>query len=188
MTPHDLAMQKAKIQLMSTPGAVFFMTVCFSLKHVWNPNIPTACTNGMTVEYSPEFFLSLSLKARVSLLLHETLHVAYMHMARLGGRCPERWNKATDYVINLMLHDRNFEIPQDWLLNTDFRGMSAEQVYDLLPNFGSPPPIFDLNPDSQSASDTDSDAKRNTDPNSLQKKIDGILSSSSRCFKGCTKF
>lgn len=135
-TPHaeaQKALDKAKIQLMSSPDTAFFTTVCFSLKHQWNDKIPTACTNGRWVHYNPEFFMKCSPAEQVGLMLHETLHVVFMHMTRLNERDPMKWNIATDYVINLIIKDRGFELPKGALLDDAYRDMHADEVYDLLP-------------------------------------------------------
>ena len=128
------ALDKAKIALMSKPDVAFFTTVCFSLNHVWNPDIPTACTDGTSIEYNPTFFLSLSEAERVFLLVHEAMHVALMHNIRVKGRDRKKWNIAADYVINGMLVDRGFKMPQGGFHNPRFNGMSTEEVYGLLPD------------------------------------------------------
>ena len=135
------ALNKAKIQLMSRPESAFFTTVCFSLKHVWDDTIPTACTNGTEIRYNPEFFMAQSVEQQVGLLLHETLHVAFGHMLRLKDRKPERWNYAADYVINYLLIDQKFKLPEGGLYDAQYAEMSTEQVYDLLPN---PPEDFNM--------------------------------------------
>ena len=132
-TPHQLALNKAKIQLMSRPDSLFFTTICFSLEHIWDEHIPTACTNGKYIRFNPNFFMGLTPEERVFLLLHETLHVAYMHMLRLDTRNARKWNIAADYVINLQLVERGFKMPTCGLLDRQYTGMSTEQVYDLLP-------------------------------------------------------
>lgn len=132
-TPHDLALSKAKITLMGRIDSAFFTTIVFSLIHEWNDKIPTADTNGKVIRYNPKFFLSLSPAEQVFVLVHEAMHVAYMHMLRLMGRDPARWNCAADYVINLQLVDRGFQMPANCLLDRAYADMSAEQVYDLLP-------------------------------------------------------
>ena len=126
------ALDKAKIALMSTPDTAFFITICFSLKHVWDEAIPTACTNGLEIRFNPKFFMDLSVEERVFLMLHETLHVAYLHMDRLQTRDPYRWNVAADYVINLQLVERGFKMPKVGLLDYQYAGMSTEQVYEKL--------------------------------------------------------
>lgn len=141
---HHQALSKAKIQLMARPDSAFFTTVAFSLKHVWDDKIATACTDGKEIRYSPKFFMSLTTEEQVFLLLHEAMHVAYLHMARLQGRDHHRWNHAADYVINQQLVERGFKMPSCGLLDPQYAGMSTEQVYDLLPQNLPPPPMEDL--------------------------------------------
>lgn len=145
-TPHQSALDKAKIQLMSHEDSAFFTTVCLSLKCIWDTTIPTACTNGKEIRFSPDFFMSLDSDERLFLLLHETLHVAYMHMLRLMGRVHEKWNIAADHVINLMLIDRGFKMPVGGLADPQYTGMSTEQVYDLLPDAPELPFTMDIIP------------------------------------------
>ena len=130
---HHAALNKAKIQLMARPDSAFFTTLCFSLKHVWDEEIPTACTDGREIRFSPKFFMSLAVEEQVFLLLHESMHVAYLHMARLGDREHRRWNHAADYVINQQLVDRGFKMPKQGLLDPQYANKSTEEVYDLLP-------------------------------------------------------
>ena len=129
----DRALSKAKIQLMTRPDSAFYTTVCFSLRHIWDDDCPTAYTDGQVIGFNTKFFMDLSVEEQIFLLLHETLHVAYMHMGRLLGRDMRRWNIACDYVINLQLVDRGFKMPKGGLLDRAYAGMSADQVYDLLP-------------------------------------------------------
>lgn len=130
------ALDKAKIQLMASPDTTFFTTVCLSLRHIWDWSVPTACTNGQWIRYNPDFFLKCSPKQQVGLLLHETYHVVYQHMTRLGERDLLKWNLATDFVINLPIIERGFELPNGALIDKQYRGMSSEEVYNLLPTPG----------------------------------------------------
>lgn len=138
------ALDKAKIALMSKPDSAFFTTVCFSLRHYFDERVPTAQTNGKEIRFGPQFFLALDPEERVFLLLHETLHVAYLHMARLMGRCPDRWNIAGDHVINLQLKERGFKMPKIGLADPQFKGLSTEEVYDRLPENPGQPSMQDL--------------------------------------------
>lgn len=135
------AMNKAKIQLMERPDSIFFTTVCFSLQFHWDETIPTACTNGKELRINPAFFLSLNPAEQVFLLLHETLHVAFMHMVRLSERNPAKWNMAADYVINALLIARGYTMPKGGLYEKQYRDMSTEAVYNLLPD---PPEGFNM--------------------------------------------
>lgn len=140
------ALDRAKIQLMSTPDSAFFTTVCFSLRHVWDDSIPTAMTNGLEIRFNPDFFMCLSEQERVFLLLHEVGHVIFLHCTpRIGNRCPDKWNIAGDYVINGMLKERGFHMPKGGLYDAQYSGMSTEQVYATLPdNPGMPLPMQDV--------------------------------------------
>lgn len=129
---HQSALNKAKIRLMSKEDSAFFTTVCFSMQHKWDDRIPTAATNGLEIRYNPDFFMGLTPEERVFLLLHETMHVAFLHMDRLHERDIRRWNIAADHVINLMLIERGFQMPEGGLADPQYKGMSTEEVYDLL--------------------------------------------------------
>ena len=131
-TPQE-ALSRAKIQLMSKPGSVFFTTVCFSLRHLWDDRIKTACTNGKEIRFNPQFFMRLSQEERVFLLVHESMHVAYLHMDRLNEREPKKFNVAADHVINLQLIERGFYMPTGGYADPVYSGMGTEEVYALLP-------------------------------------------------------
>lgn len=134
MTAHIRALEKAKIALMSRSDSAFFTTVCFSLKHVWTDELPTAATDGKKIYFSPQFFMSLDEEERVFLLLHESMHVAYLHMDRVHERDRKKWNIAADHVINLQLKARGFKMPAKGLADPQYEGKSTEEVYALLPD------------------------------------------------------
>lgn len=133
----DKALQQAKIHLMSKADTAFFTTVCFSLKMKWDENLPTAATNGREILFNPTFFMGLNTEERIFLLLHESMHVAYLHMDRRQTRDKRKWNIAADHVINLMLIARGFQMPKGCLADRQYLGMSTEEVYNLLPEGAS---------------------------------------------------
>lgn len=139
----------SKVQLGRTPNSAFLFNLCCQLETVIDKSISTAATDGLKLYINPDFFNSLDQDERVFLLAHETLHCAYLHMARLTDKDPVKWNVACDYVINLQLDDFGFTFIKGGCLSEQYRGMSAEQVYDLLPNNLKPPQFNDLifNPD-----------------------------------------
>ena len=132
LTPQD-ALNKAKIALMSKADSAFFTTLAFSLIHEFSDQVRTAATNGKRIRYNPEFFMSLDNEERVFLMLHEAMHCAYLHMERTAGRDHGRFNIAADHVINLQLRDRGFKMPECGIADDDYRELSTEQIYDLLP-------------------------------------------------------
>lgn len=133
-------LDRAKIKLMQNPNSTFITTVLFSLKFSWNASIPTACTNGLNLQFNPDFFMKLSEAERVGVLVHEAWHVAFQHMTRVGDKDFRTWNIATDYVINNMLDDNGFALPEGGLLDHQYDGKTSEQVYDIIHNDPSKQP------------------------------------------------
>ncbi|MGX8728667.1 MAG: vWA domain-containing protein, partial [Lachnospiraceae bacterium] len=66
-------------------------------------------------------------------LAHEFLHVGLMHQKRSLGRDAYLWNVACDYVINGWLLEMQVGVmPDGCLYDAQFRGYSAEEIYDRI--------------------------------------------------------
>lgn len=128
----DKALDASKIQFISRKDSVFLTTILFSLRFSWDEAIQTACTNGIELRINPNYFLTLDKDERIFLLAHECYHVAFQHMLRVEGRNFRLWNIATDYVINIMLVDTGMKINPHWLFDEKYRGLSSEEVYNLI--------------------------------------------------------
>lgn len=165
MSAHQRALDKCKIQLMTKPDMVFFTTVAFSLKHIWDETVPTAETDGICIWYNPDFFMSLTPDEQLFLLLHETLHVVFQHMVRKGDLDAKKWNYAADYVINYILVQRKFKMPAGGLYDAQYADLTTDQIYKLLPD----QPKIDL-----PMSDLRS-PKKPQDIQEISQKIDQIL-------------
>lgn len=136
------AYDRAKIGLMHKADTSFFTTVLFSLRLLWDGLISTAATDGSSIRINPEFFMRLSPDERIFLLVHEAMHVALLHMTRLGDRNHRKWNHACDHYINLLLLERGFKMPPDGLADPQYKGLSADEIYAKLPD----PPKSDSSP------------------------------------------
>lgn len=69
----------------------------------------------------------------LGLILHELLHIVFMHEGRRNGRDRELWNYACDYAVNsVIVDDMGYEIPDGGCYDIKYRGLSAEDIYDLL--------------------------------------------------------
>jgi len=123
-------MQKAKAKMLLTQ--VFFATLVMSTPMVVDTTLPTAATDMLTIFYNPAFIEGLTLPQVMFVLAHEVMHIVFKHGLRRGSRNPQLWNIACDYAINLILHEAGFEVIQGCLFDPRFKGMSAEQVYDML--------------------------------------------------------
>jgi predicted metal-dependent peptidase len=100
---HMKRLAKAKTSLiLSHP---FIGSIALNMPMILDDTIPTACTNGKEVRYSPAFLDELTDEQVTFLVAHECFHPMLEHMYRMKGRQALRWNKAADYVINQLLHD-----------------------------------------------------------------------------------
>lgn len=115
-------------------GHPFFGMLALRLRLVERTNIPTLAVDGKHVFYNPEFVLGLSDSLCRSALAHEVMHCVLAHIGRRGARDPKKWNCAGDYALNQVLQDSGFEIGKEWLLHPRYQGMSADQIYAMLPD------------------------------------------------------
>ena len=116
----------------------FFGSLLFRLKDRESRSVKTMATDGITLLWNPEFVETLSAATLAGTLAHEVMHPALHHHLRRSGRDPKRWNVACDYAINPLLIDAGLKLPEGVLIEERFRGMSAEQIYNLLePEDGS---------------------------------------------------
>lgn len=106
-----------------------------------DPAVSTAAVDGLGRCYFGKAFLEgLKVPELRAILLHETLHLALDVFARRGDRKSLRWNVAHDLVVNQLIEDSDpdhtlFSWSKDFppLLNPEYKGMGAEEIYDLLP-------------------------------------------------------
>ena len=148
------AYDKAKIGLMARPDTAFFTTIVFSLKLIWDWDISTAATDGSAIRINPDFFMSRSPDERIFLMVHEAMHVALLHMIRLGERSHKKWNIACDHYINLLLIERGFKMPKMSLADPPYKDLSSDEIYARLPD---PPPNDDFQMDLEPPKDPPKD-------------------------------
>jgi predicted metal-dependent peptidase len=129
-TPTSLRIQKARTSLILDHP--FFGSLLFRLKGRECRSIPTMATDGVSLFYNPGFVETLNSATLSGTLAHEVMHPALHHHVRRSGRDPKRWNQACDFAINPLLVDAGLSLPEGVLIDDRFRGMSAEQIYNLL--------------------------------------------------------
>ena len=118
---------------MSKADTIFFTTVLFSLRQIWDNTSPTGATDGKSLWLNSNFFMSLDEEERIFLLVHEAMHVACQHMLRRGDRDHKLWNIACDHYINLLLISRGFKMPACGLADPQYKDLNPDQIYPLLP-------------------------------------------------------
>lgn len=132
-TQHTAAMDKVKFDIFDKNNGAFLFSLMCNLEIEWSKKIPTACTDGKTIKFNPDWFMTLPESTRATVMLHELWHVGFLHILRGQGMKPMKFNRAADYAINLMLKDEgcSFDGTKP-LLDEKWRGYAAEEIYDLL--------------------------------------------------------
>lgn len=156
----------------------FFGQLALRLPLVERPEIPTAAVDGKHIYYNPDFMASHNGGETKTILAHEVMHCVFDHIGRRNDRNPRKWNQAGDYVINLALVDAGFEPVKGWLYNKAYIGMSADEVYSLLPDDGDDPLDECMDGDPSDTDTTATDWKIATIQAANQARAEGKLSQS----------
>ena len=93
----------------------------------------TVATDARAFHFNPDYIAGLDFAQTQFVLAHEAMHCALGHFARRSHRTRRRWGIATDHAVNLLLVDEGLKPPPAALANPEFRGLSAEEIYPLIP-------------------------------------------------------
>ena len=93
----------------------------------------TVATDARAFYFNPAYVATLDLAQTQFVLAHEAMHCALAHFARRNHRSLRRWDIAADYAVNLLLIDDGLKPPPGALLNVEYRGLCAEEIYPLIP-------------------------------------------------------
>ena len=110
-------------------GSPFFGSFLLRQEPVEAPHVETMATDGKRVYYNPEYVLAAPIEQLHFDCAHEALHAALLHHLRRGGRDFGRWNEAADYATNPILKQAGFHLPDDALLDPQFEGLNAEEIF-----------------------------------------------------------
>jgi predicted metal-dependent peptidase len=140
--------EKAMYVLMGEPYLLPLCAVMMLGKRTIDEDLPTACTDGVNEKYGRRFVRDCSDMALRGCMLHELGHkmyrhtVTWVHLWKMNAR---KANQAADYVVNLWVEElikNGVKASMDWphpamcLLDAKYKGMSVQQVFDLLPDGG----------------------------------------------------
>jgi predicted metal-dependent peptidase len=109
----------------------FFGTLAIRLRLV-RGDLPTMATDGRRIVYNPGFVQRLTPAELEGVLAHEVMHCALAHHCRRCTRNPRIWNEAADYAVNPLLLGAGVTLPAGVLVNPEFAGLSAEEIYARL--------------------------------------------------------
>ena len=133
--------ERAHVELMNHKDTMEYAGVIMVGKYKVSEDVPTAMTNGVDCIYGDEFIRKLSESDRRGLIMHENLHKTFQHTflwKHLYEQNAKIANQACDYVINIIIKDLDKKsggfvtLPQGGLYDERFRGMSSQEVFDIL--------------------------------------------------------
>ena len=124
----EISASLLRLQLKSP----FFATIALHARFIESTEVPTMATNGQDVFVNVEFASTLTREHLDGVLLHEVLHAALGHVTRRGTRDPQLWNIAADIVVNGLVLDNGFELPEGALIDADKQSYSTEEIYAIL--------------------------------------------------------
>ena len=91
-----------------------------------------ADNDGLAVYVHPRLMQYYTKEARSFYLAQQFLHLKLGHFTRGEGKNPWLWKKASDAVVNAMLKEDGFAVPEDALILPGASESSAEQQYAVL--------------------------------------------------------
>jgi predicted metal-dependent peptidase len=89
----------------------------------------TMATDGYYIYVNPAFCATLTPKEIVFVFAHEVMHCVLGHIDRRQDRQHALWNEAIDYATNLMLVQLGMQMPKIGLMDQNYLGMTAEDIY-----------------------------------------------------------
>ena len=132
MNDAKFKMAKARSELVYLQP--FFGTLALRLELVPTEKVDVMAVDGQHLFYNPKTVENMSQAMVIGVVAHEVLHCAFQHTFRRRHRRKEKWNEACDYVINAIILQEKFSLTKSRLFNSKYTNMSAEEVYERLPN------------------------------------------------------
>ena len=143
--------QKIQLQKQSPFFAHLVMNLTITENNEAVPTMGVDCSGNMV--YNKEFVKTLTDEQLKGVLCHEVMHVALLHLLRLGKKDFQLWNVAADVAINYIIllegldlpggcilpntHSNTIEFPipnQKPIIITDLDKKTANEVYEELWN------------------------------------------------------
>uniref|UniRef100_A0A6M3K9G8 Putative hydrolase n=1 Tax=viral metagenome TaxID=1070528 RepID=A0A6M3K9G8_9ZZZZ len=138
----------AKIRLLDRHP--FFGYVVLSADIKLTDDVEVAGVDGVYMYVNSDAFIAMRPQHQMSVLAHETMHIALQHVQRRQWRDADKWNVAADIVTNEILLQQGMELlPDAWTrdaakkLGVDVPRVddtTVEGVYEMLPNGILPAP------------------------------------------------
>lgn len=125
---------RSRIRLLTDGKAPWFATLALHLRPVEDAATAqgTMATDGTHLYYDPAWVAAQRAAKLMYVWAHEVLHCALLHPWRMRGLDARLAGDAADHVVNNLLADAGWTLPEDALCDRQYKGMAFEQVYALL--------------------------------------------------------
>ncbi|HJD97943.1 VWA-like domain-containing protein [Mailhella massiliensis] len=124
------ALEKARSALVLEHP--FFGSIALRMRLYCDGTCADLWADGRTLACNPVYAASVSEKTLISSLAHEVLHIALGHHVRRRERDERLWNRACDYVVNAVLLDAGFSLPEGAAFRPEYADRSADEIYSWL--------------------------------------------------------
>lgn len=168
-TPDEIAtkLSAARTRLILERPFLGALVMHLPLQAVDAKTCDSVATDARALYYHPAYIERLSLAQTQFVLAHEALHCALGHFARRSHRVIQRWNIACDHAVNLLLLSEGLRAPPNILANDEYSGLSAEEIYPLIPEDSSEQTLdkhlFDQTENESSGQDNDQTQQESAD-------------------------
>jgi predicted metal-dependent peptidase len=113
----------------------FLGALAIKLEMIPDPSISTASVDGYKIRYNPEYVEKQTPFQVTGLIAHEVWHCVLQHITRRNSRDPRKWNIAGDLVINSILQNAGFILPETDLIDfPECADMTTDHIYNMLPD------------------------------------------------------
>lgn len=126
--------QKVKLHILNKKQSAFISSMLYNLK-IEATNIDKiqlhTSEEKNAILINEDWFNQHQLAEQASILVHEVLHYSLQHDLRLGQRDPEIYQKACDQIVNNLLMDMEYELPnyEKNFTKPKYHNMAVEAVY-----------------------------------------------------------
>lgn len=126
--------QKVKLHILGKKQSAFIASMLYNL-NIEPANVSkvelVATEEKSSIFLNEDWFNDFSTEEQASILVHEVLHYTLQHDLRMGRRDPEMYQKACDQVVNNLLLDMDYTLPdaEQSFTKTKYQNMAVEAVY-----------------------------------------------------------
>lgn len=117
-------LRRARIQIQQENPFFAYLSLYLKFNEAKSGELPDWAGAGVNAKgeftYNKEFVDKLGDKELRGVIVHEILHLSFLHLTRLGAKIPEKWNIACDIVVNYILKQNGFSLPEG-CLETDYK-------------------------------------------------------------------